>query len=280
MAKQDALGIYLPDETTEDKLKETYAAVMDKVVGALSQILKNTNISGDPQGGSVEVRRMTNAVSQAYGTARTAAEGDKLANDVVTLNIDTDREIVEEVKKKDLRLHPLEDIISKRSTKHQEAMIRELDTAFFTEVESAATEVTLTETDLVEQIEELIVELETTSNDYVDGVNREDMALTLLPSIYSKLLNYIDTLPNPNEGGVDIKVFHGVRVFSNRRQTKNAIVQAIGSVAQQGVADVYSAERINLSNDFAVSLFYSYGTKAVQEDLILWADVGAEEVSA
>lgn len=278
MSKQNALGIYLPDETTLDKLKETYAALVDKVVTALSQILKSTQVSGDATSGSVEVRRPTNATSQALGTARAAGAGNKIANDVVTLLINTDREIIEEVKKKDLKLSPLENVIATRSKKHQEAMIRELDTAFFTEIENAGTEVTLTETELVEQIEELIVTLETTSNDYVDGVNREDMALTLKPTIYAKLRNYIDTLPNPVEGGVDIKVFHDVKVYSNRRQSKDMIVQVVGAVAQQVTADPYQPEKINLANDYAVELFYSYGTKAVAEDLILYADV--TEVSA
>ena len=42
-----------------------------------------------------------------------------------------------------------------------------------------------------------------------------------------------------------------------------------GAVAQPGVGDQYSnPEKIPLSNDFAVSLFYDYGTKALTPDLI------------
>ena len=42
-----------------------------------------------------------------------------------------------------------------------------------------------------------------------------------------------------------------------------------GAVAQPVVVDQYSnPEKIPLSNDFAVSLFYDYGTKALTPDLI------------
>lgn len=272
MAKQNALGLYLPDEDTLDKLKETYASMIDKVVEALSQKIKNTDISGDPEGGNVEVRRPTNAASQDLGTAREAGFGDKVANNVVNLLIDTDREIIEEVKAKDLRLHPMESIIAVRSLKHSEAMIRELDTAFFTEAISAGTELTFVSNSIEEQVEELLVKLETVSNDYVDGVDRENMVLTVRPGVYAALRNYIDTLPNPVKGGVNAALFHDVEIYSNRRQTKDLLVQMKGAVAQQVVAWPYAPEKINLSNDYAVELFYSYGTKAVADDLIFYAD--------
>ena len=42
-----------------------------------------------------------------------------------------------------------------------------------------------------------------------------------------------------------------------------------GAVAQPVVVNQYGApEKIPLSNDYAVSLFYDYGTKALTPDLI------------
>ncbi|MPM56778.1 hypothetical protein SDC9_103593 [bioreactor metagenome] len=43
-----------------------------------------------------------------------------------------------------------------------------------------------------------------------------------------------------------------------------------GSVAQPVMANPYSAEKIPLSEAYAVSLFFHYGTKCVMDDLILY----------
>jgi len=272
MTKEDALSLYLSDGTTSDKLMESYAEVIDMIqLGAISNIIKNTNLSGDPESGSVEVRRLMTAVSQAYGTARTSGAGDKVKSNGVTINLDTDKEIIEEIETKDILFYGVDGILEKRKSNHALAMIRELDTAFFTEAESEGTEETITSTDIEDKIEELIQSVETTSNSNVDGVSRDMIVLTVTPSIYGELRNYIDTLPNPIAGGIDIKTFHDVKIYSNTRQSKDAICMVVGAVAQPVVAEPYQAERIGLSNAVAVELFYSYGTKAVMSDLIKYA---------
>ena len=48
-----------------------------------------------------------------------------------------------------------------------------------------------------------------------------------------------------------------------------------GAVAQPAIVNPYSnAEKIPLSNDFAVSLFYDYGTKALTPDLMFVKKAG------
>ncbi len=275
MAKQDALSIFLSDGSTEEKLMESYAEVVDMIQKtAVSSQIKNVNLSGDPESGSVEVRRLMTSASQAYGTARSAG-GDKISNNGVTINLDQDKEIVEEVEWKDVQLFGISDILAKRMTNHEMAMVRELDTAFFAEAESAGSEETITSSTIEDQIEELIQSVETTSNNNVDGVDRDMLVLVVKPAIYGQLRNYIDSLPNPLGGGVDAKKFHDVRIFSNTRQTKDAICMAVGSIAQPVVAQPYEVSRIPLSNAVAIELYYSYGTQAVMSDLIKWATLSA-----
>jgi hypothetical protein len=279
MAKEDALSIFQSDKTTEDALRESYSELVDMIQkGAISQQIKNVNLSGDPESGSVEVRRLMTSASQAYGTARTAGAGDKVSNNGVTVNLDQDKEIVEEVEWKDIKFYGIADILSKRSVNHRMAMIRELDTAFFTEAESAGTEATVTGDNVAEKLEALIQEVETTENDNVDGVDRDMLVVCVTPAIYGELRNYVDTLPNPLDGGVDAKFFHDVRIFSNTRQTEDAICMAIGSIAQPVTSQGYSVDRVPLSNAMAVELFYHYGTQAVMADLIQYASF--EDVSA
>ena len=80
MARTDALSI-TTNGSTADKLAESYGKVIGSIQkGAISEKIKNTDYSGDPTTGSVEVNRFNNAASNNYGTARTAGAGSKLIN--------------------------------------------------------------------------------------------------------------------------------------------------------------------------------------------------------
>lgn len=270
MARQDALSIYINDND-KDKLAETYGEVIEAVQkGAISEQIKNKNYSGDPTTGSVEIDRFKNATVNDKGTARQAGYGDKLKNTgKVTINVDTDKEIVEEIAKKDIKLYGIPAMAEKRKANHIKRMIAYLDTQFFAKAEAEGTEFTVPETALTvaEKLEALIVNVETTQNDWVDGVDRDMLVLTVKPTVYSELLNYIDSVPNSLTGLTD-EYFHKVRIFSNHRQTKDAICMIDGAVGQLVTTDEYDAEKIPLSNDIALELFFSKGTKAVMPDLI------------
>lgn len=274
MARQDALSIYIND-TEKDKLAETYGEVIEAVQkGAISEQIKNKNYSGDPTTGSVEIDRFKNATINDLGTARTNAKGDNLKNTgKVTINVDTDKEIVEEIKKKDIKLHGLSGMAEKRKENHVRRMIAYLDTEFFKCAEKEGTALTLTENakTIAEKLEELIISVETTVNDWVDGVDRDMLVVTVTPTIYSALENYIDNVPN-SLTGLTNEVFHKVKIYSNHRQTKGAICMIDGAVAQLVTTDEYDAEKIPLSNDIALELFFSKGTKAVMPDLIKYVE--------
>ncbi len=268
MARTDALSIYI-NNNDKDKLAETYGKVIEEVQkGAISEQIKNKNYSGDPATGSVEISRFANATIDDLGTARQGGAGKKLKNNgKVTVNVDTDKEIVEEIAKKDIKLHGISGMAEKRKSNHSKRMIAYLDTQFFAKAEEEGTGVVLTGNTIAEKLEELIQSVETTQNDWVDGVDRDMLVLTVKPSIYGALLNYIDSVPNSLTGLKD-DYFHKVRIYSNHRQTKDMICMIDGAVAQPVVTDEYDAEKIPLSNDIALELFFSKGTKAVMPDLI------------
>jgi hypothetical protein len=274
MARQDALNIYIRDEE-KDKLAETYGEVIEAVQkGAISEQIKNKNYSGDPSTGSVEISRFANAKVNDKGTARTNGEGDKLKNSgKVTINVDTDKEIVEEFTRKDLKLHGVSGIAEKRKTNHIKRMIAYLDTEFFAKAEEEGTALTIPAeiTAIAEKLEALIQSVETTVNDWVDGVDRDMLVLTVTPAVYGKLANYIDSVPN-SINGLNDEIFHKVRIYSNHRQTKDAICMIDGAVAQLVTTDEYDVEKIPLSNDYGLELFFSKGTKAVMPDLIKYVE--------
>lgn len=275
MARTDAMSI-MADATTRDKLAEIQGFVIDAVQkGAVSEKMKNTDYSGDPTSGSVEIDRFKNASVDDYGTARTAGAGKKIINSgKVTININEDKEIVEEIAKKDMKLFGIPTIMEKRKSNQALRMIADLDTRFFTQMVADGTEITglTTATPLVEILEKIIQSLETTQNDWVDGVDREMIELSVKPSIYGQLLNYIDSVPNPISG-LQEDVFHKVKIYSNHRQTKDVICAIHGAVGQPVAIDEYEPEKIPFSNNYDCSLFYSRGTKAVMPDLIRYADI-------
>ena len=272
MARTDALSI-TTNGTTADKLAESYGKVIDSIQkGAISEKIKNTDYSGDPTTGSVEVNRFNNAAANNYGTARTAGAGDKLTNGgKVTINLNQDKEIIEEIEAKDVALFGVGDIIARRSNNHGLRMIADLDRAYFTALEGAATAVTLPTgvTAIEDVVEAMIQSISTVTNDYVDGVDREMIVLTLNPTAYGKLRNHIDKVLVVNDAGEEeVAMFHGVRVFENTRQTSAIIATIFGSAAQPVLVNEYADEKVNLSNAHAVELFYSYGTGVVTPDLV------------
>ena len=275
MARTDALSIKTNAAgSTADKLAESYGKVIDSIQkGALSEQLKNKDYSGDPTTGSVEINRFKNAASANYGTARTAGAGTTLKNTgKVTINLNVDKEIVEEIEEKDVRTFGVADIIARRRGNHSKRAIADLDSAYFTALEGAATAVTLpTGVTAIEDVAETMIQaVETVTNDWVDGVDRDMIALTLTPAAYGKLRNYIDkvSVPTADSGAEEIEMFHGVRVYSNTRQTSAIIAQIFGAAGQPAMFNEYQDEKIPLSNAHAVEMFYSYGTGVVTPDLV------------
>ena len=280
MARQDALSIKLQDGVTAASLAEEYGKVIENVTArAVSVALKNYNLSGDPAAGSVEAKRLENTSVVAYGTARAAGAGTKPQIKPVVINLDQDIEIVTEIEAKDVKMFGLPNIMQRYSVNHSSAMIRKLDTDFFAEAYAAGTAVTTAATTEAGKIEDLILKLETVSNEFVDGVTRDMMGLVLTPTKHSALRLEIDELPAQDNFYAKgaIGMFHGVPVFVSNHlpkgalQVVDAMVMAFGSVAQPvSISKAYEDEKIPLSNAHAVELFGSYGTKAVTEDLIFY----------
>ena len=272
MARIQSLNILL-DTTGKDYLAELYGKVIEGVNKALvSARIKNTDLSGNPEAGTVEAKRFVNATAKAYGTARTAGAGDAVKARPVTIAINQDKEIVEELEQKDVSLYGVDGILERRAANHVQRMASELDTAFFAEAATAGTALTITATDPEEEFEEAIQKLEVVKNDFVDGVPRSMMSLVCAPAFYGKIRTYLDKVTVTGVAGEDeeFNAYHGVKCFSSVHLPAGVeyIVMADGSVAQPVMSDQYTAEKIPLSNAYGVELFYHYGTKAVTPDLI------------
>ncbi len=287
MARTNAISLMASNSAKAD-LSEIYGKVIENVQkSTLSATLKSQLYTGNPAAGSVEFRRFVNASPKAYGTARTAAKGDKLVAPPTTVNLDQHKEIVEECAKFDLDTFGVGSIMARRADNHVQAMAAQLDRAFFEAAATAGTAYTPASNAKIQDIVEgMIQQLETLKNDYTDGVDRSLMALVLTPAKYGELRTFLDAQANPNvdTAGEEFGMYHGVRVYSCTRMpvttapaesgktkttTTHGLLMVTGAVAEPVISRPYSApEKIPLSNDYAMSLFYDYGVKALTPDLI------------
>lgn len=279
MARLNALSMFKEDGVTPELLAELYGAVIEGVEAkAVSSLLKNRDLSGDFAAGSVEVKRFVNSASNAYGTARAAGAG--VAIDVASITVvkDTERELIAEIEEKDLHEHGVRDLLARRQRNHIASMASELDIAFFAKGYATGTQFvpSVGATTWVAKIEEMVVALENTQNDYVRGVPREMIAVTVTPEVYSAIRQELDPLPASENswGRGDIGLLHDIRILKSTNLPKGAlqVVDAMamvdGAIAQPVHAVPYDLEKIQLSKAYAVELFYDFGTKEIMPDLI------------
>ena len=277
MARLDSLSIDLRT-TGKDKLAEEYGKVIENLQHiTLASQLKNTDLSGDPTSGTVEAKRFVNKQGKAYGTARTAGKADYIKAEPVVISINDDTEYLEEVEEKDLKTYGVNGLIERRTRNHQDALAVELDTKFFAEAVSEGTSFTATVGASIEdEIEEAIQEIETTKNDFVQGVPRNMIEVVMSPAYYGKLRNKINSISNSNDLGqvrnYEQGTFNNVNVYSNvfLPEGINYVVMVKGAVAQPIMTSIYNPAKVDLSDATAFGLFAYKGTKAVTPDLIIY----------
>lgn len=255
-------------------LAQQYRVVIDNIENnTLSSILKNRDLSGDFDAGSVEAKRFVNAVAEQYGTAAANGAGSAIKLKPVHVPINMHREIIETLEKYDASKLGVPDLITQRTRNHGRTMVRELERAFFNCAFAAGGSFTTAETDIVKILEALIQQIETTQNDFVDGVPRDMIHIVCSPSFYGQIRDYLDKLPsvNINTDKNDFFAFHGVRTYASTYLPAgvNCIAMVEGAIAQPVSSDVYGAKELQLTRSWALELFYDYGTTAVMPDLIL-----------
>lgn len=284
MARVDSLSIeLLPLLEAKDKLSEEYGKVIDNVqTRALAFQLKNQDLSGSPNAGSVEAKRFANATVKAYGTARTANHGDDVEALPVTVPINDNKEILENIEAKDIEMYGVGGLIERRTANHERALEVYFDTKFFDVAVQAGTALTIPEavTDIADEIELAIETVETTKNKFVNGVPRNMIAVVMSPAYYGRLRNKINQIFNSNDLGqvrnYEAGMFNNCRVYSSVNLPAGAdyVVMVDGSVAQPIRTSVYNPRPLELTDKVAFGIFAYLGTTAVTPDLIYYKGTG------
>lgn len=274
MARIDSLSIVLQtDSSAKDKLAEEYGKVIENLQkSTISEIIKNTDLSGDPSSGTVEAKRFANATAADYGTARGHAYGDKINALPVVVPLNVNKEFIEEVEEKDLRTYGVAGLIERRVANQGNAMKRLLERAFFTEAKSAGSSLSLSGSTAMEKLEEAIQSVETTNNDFVDGVERDLIVVVASPAFYGQVRNALDTTAQSNikTNIAEYGQFHGVDVYSSVYLPSGVdfIIMVKGAIAQPVLPSIYNPTKIELSDATGFGIFLYFGTKAVMPDLI------------
>lgn len=270
-------------------LAEEYKGIIENVGRrTISSLFKNTRLSGDPQAGTLVAKRFAAAKSEEYGTARAAMQGKPVRGMEVPIDIDIDKEIMEQIEEKDIRLGGVPGLLSERRTAITRAMVRELDENFFlvavgkrkesdgtVSTVQGGTEVTATGETIKDRVTNVAMKLHTAKNDFVDGIEKEDIHIVLSPEAYEQMRDYIDTKGNANVK-TDVAEFgryHGAWIYSNVHQPEGIeiIAMCTGAIAEPVMADEYQAAKLELYNAYAIGMFFHYGCKVVMPDLIFYS---------
>lgn len=280
MAQTQALSIYQGAEA-KAYLRNVIVGIFENIgKDTLAGRFKSTNANLAEAAGSYEFKRFANATSQAYGTARTAGKGGKIVAPPVIVNLDNDKEIVEELNLFDgqsFTQETFEAFVTRRKNAIALAVQRELDRAFFAAAKTGGTNANVAidlDGDIVKQLESVILKLEETKNEFVDGVDRELMALVVSPKLYSGLkteLNDVYNFSGTVEEGT-FKGINGVATFSSNRLPDGVdyVLLTMDSIAQPVIMTGVDVEKIQLSNDYAVETFFRFGSKVLASELVLY----------
>lgn len=276
MTKQSSLNIadYLND-TVMDNLAEILDGVIENVqAGCVSEALKAKNGSGDPTTGSVEYKRFANATLQEKGTARTNGKGNKVKAKPVVVKIDDDKEIIEELQEKDLKLYGVDGMAKKRSANAKNVIKTYYDRKFFKIARDAGVQVARVSGDTTKKIvDRLISTAKVTKNDFVDGVDEELIALVVNTSYKSDLKDYLDSLPNgtsPSNGAIGM--YQSVITYESNRMPSDvpAMVMLKEAIALPNYTSEYEAEKVPFDDAIALELFAYSGGEALVPEIILY----------
>lgn len=264
------------DNSAKDTLAEQYGKVIENFSkGTISSMYKNTDLSGDPTAGIVNAKRFANATAKTYGTARTNVRGEKIEALPVPVAISDKDEFIEEVEEADLAMYGVDGLISRRVQNQFDGMKRLYERRFFRSGYLSGTPITLTGATIEAKLEEVIQELETVQNDFVDGIDRANMCLVLNPATYGLARNAIDKFPvaNVNSGVGEFGIFHGVMTHSSvyLPATVEYLIFVKGAIAQPIKQSIYNPAKIQLSDATAFGMFLYSGTVTVTPDLVFFA---------
>lgn len=270
---QQSLNIYLNQVVeAKDNLAEILKGVIENIqVGCVSEAIKNKAGSGNPEAGVINYKRFKNAVLESKGTARTAGKGTAVKDVNIAINLNDDKEIVEELQYKDIQLLGVSALVQRRALNQAKRIQAYLDTKFFSTAKTAGTAYAGSKTDYKDILDELIVTAKETSSDYIDGIDAIDLVIVLDGKARKSLKKDLDALPNgtkPQNG--EIGIYDSIPVYESNRMPAGCHIMVMlnGAVAEPWMLSNYEAEKVPFDDAVAVENFLYCGAGALNPEAI------------
>lgn len=276
----ESLSILVATGEGKAYLAQEYGKVVENVnKGCIANLFKNRELSGTPGAGAYVARRFANVEVKDIDATKVMGDPSSVKADDVIVAINIDKQAVEAVAEKDVRLYGVENFVERRLNNHQVRLIKTLEKAFWAEGTKGRA-LYSSSSDKAEQIDAMIVALEETKTQFVDGVDRENMGLILSPTYYTALQNKIDTLPGV--GGGTYQFFHNVRVFSSTDLPTgvNAVLVREEAIAEPYYINPDNAGQYPGSEFYHFGLFLHAGAKLCSPELAIVLSTAALAVSA
>ena len=183
-------------------------------------------------------------------------------------------------------------MVERRKTNFELSVTDFLDLDFFSVAKAggtAATALGVTDLDSTKsfkrQIETLIGKFEKTGkngteNKYVRGIDRRYMALILDSSLYGLVKDELNDCRNFSQMISDEKFtgINGVACFSsvNLPDGVDYELMTMDSIAQPVLPSGFEFEKIPLSIEYAMEMFFRYGSKVLAPELVLHGKLAAD----
>jgi hypothetical protein len=281
----DAINILASDEG-KAKLAVEFRGVLENIQAkTLAMQLRSTDLSGDPKGGRIEVKKFKNFESAEYGTAASGRGDTALKEKIAYIDIDKDREIIKDIEEKDAKLYGVDDLVGKVGTNAEKTMTRELDKAFFTYAESVATAYTPGEgeTTILDILDGAVTELNELSNDYIDGVDDEDIVIVLNSANYKKVRRYLDSVANSNVNSTEgtFRTLHDIQIEKAVRLPDGCggLIMIKNIIGLPVLVNGVNTEKVQKRNAVSAQLFYDYGVGTATPEGILKISDGSSSVT-
>lgn len=272
---QNSLNVYTDlAQETKDALNQVLKGVVENIqVGAVSEAIKNKRGSGNPEAGTIQYKRFANAVLKSKGTARLAGKGSPLEDENILINLNDDKEIVEELQNKDVKLLGIPALAERRRANFSKRVIAYLDTKFFATAKGAGTAYAGEQTNVDKILDEMIVTAKTTQSVYIDGIDAEDLVIVLDAQWRKDMKNKLDALPNgtdPRNGLIGR--YDSIDVHESNRLGSgvHAFVMLKESVAEPWFLSEYQAEKVPFDDAIALENFLYCGAGALNPEAIYY----------
>ncbi|MCL1988298.1 MAG: hypothetical protein FWG64_10065 [Firmicutes bacterium] len=277
----ESVGVFEVDGINKALMEQTYGSLIEGYNRQIiSPAMHNTAKSGSLRAGHTIHARYANSIARDYGTTLQNLAADPLREQRITVPIKAKKEIVEFYDMFDQQSMPdfFNEVISGRNTNHADTMARMREEDFFQVARDEGTQVIPQGTNPDEQLENLVLQLQTLDNEFFKGIDRSMIYVVMSDTAYSRLrlfLNREIINANVDSAAERVGVINGVKLYSTPHLPVDVsmVAMARGAIAHPHLVLPYEVIRNPFKRQNMLGTAFVLTAKAVMPDTIFWVGV-------